>query len=119
MAKFLFVYRSDKNTFTEMPPEDLHRFHDKWQSWMVKGKQQGWMLDASTALKTEGRVIDAEKRVTDGPFVEADDEIVRGYVNVQADTLDIAAELAKDCPVLQHGGFVEVRPFWEGVPGLN
>jgi hypothetical protein len=43
--------------------------------------------------------------------------VIRGYVNLQADTLDTAAERAKGCPILLHGGMVEVRPFWEGVPG--
>ena len=118
MAKFLFVYRSDKDTFDTMGPEELQLFHRKWRTWITEGQQKGWMLDASTALKTEGRVVDAKKVVTDGPFLEARN-VVRGYVNLQADTLDTAAELAKGCPVLQHGGVVEVRPFWEGVPGMK
>jgi hypothetical protein len=101
-----------------MGPEDLRLFHQKWRAWIAKGQQDGWMLDASTALKTEGRVVDAKKVVTDGPLLEAR-KVVRGYVNLQADTLDVAAELAKGCPVLQHGGAVEVRPFWEGVPGMK
>jgi hypothetical protein len=96
----------------------LQLFHQMWETWIAAGQQRGWMLDASTALKTEGRVVNAEKVVTDGPFVEGKN-VVRGYVNLQADTLDTAAELAKGCPVLLHGGVVEVRPFWEGVPGLK
>jgi hypothetical protein len=47
--------------------------------------------------------------VTDGPFVESK-EIVGGYSIIQAESLDAAAELAHGCPVLQNGGFVEVRP---------
>jgi hypothetical protein len=74
------------------------------------------MLDASKALKTEGRVISDVNIVTDGPLVEGTD-VVRGYVTIEADTLDIATELAKGCPVLQHGGRVEVRPFFEAHPG--
>ena len=74
------------------------------------------MLNASTALKTKGRIVNSKKVVIHGPFVEARN-VVRGYVNVEADTLDTAAELAKGRPVLLHGGVVEVRPFWEGVPG--
>jgi hypothetical protein len=73
------------------------------------------MLDASNALKSEGRLVSAND-IIDGPCVEGRD-VVRGYVNVQADTLDTAAELAKGCPVLQHGGRVEVRPFLEGTRG--
>ncbi|MBV9746056.1 MAG: hypothetical protein JO099_20035 [Acidobacteriia bacterium] len=119
MAKFLFVYRSDKDTFDTMVPENLQLFHEKWRTWIAEGYRKGWMLDASTALKTEGRVVNAEQLVTDGPLLE-DRNVVRGYVNVETDTLDAAAELAKGwCPALQHGGLVEIRPFWEGVPGMR
>ena len=118
MAKFLFVYRSDENTFDEMAPKELHRFHAKWQTWITEGMRAGWMLDASTALKTEGRRVNANDGISDGPLVEAGD-VVRGYVNVEAETLDSAAELAKGCPVLLHGGSVEVRPFWRAVPGIK
>jgi hypothetical protein len=114
MPRFLFVYRSDKDTFDTMTPDEIQRFNQKWQNWFAKGSEEGWMLDASNALKTEGRVVNANI-VTDGPCVEGRD-VVRGYVNVQADTLDTAADLAKGCPVLQHGGRVEVRPFFEGHP---
>jgi hypothetical protein len=43
MAKFLFVYPSDKDTFDTMAPEELQRFHQKWQTWMAEGLQKGWM----------------------------------------------------------------------------
>jgi hypothetical protein len=87
-------------------------------SWLAEGTQKGWVLDASTALKTEGRVVNEKQAVSEGPFVEGTN-VVRGYVNLQAGTLETAAELAKGCPILLHGGLVEVRPFWEGVPGLK
>jgi hypothetical protein len=69
---------------------------------------KGWMLDSGDALTMEGRVVDAKKVVTDGPFVESK-EIVGGFSIVQADTIDAAAELAKGCPGLLYGGKVEVR----------
>jgi hypothetical protein len=116
MARFLIIFRSDKDTFETMPPEQIQQFNQKWQGWWAKGAREGWMLDASKALKTEGCVINADYSVIDGPLVEGKD-VVRGYVNVQADTLDAAAVLATDCPVLQHGGRVEVRPFFETHPG--
>ena len=115
MTRYLLVYRSDKNTFDTMPPGEIQRFNEKWRAWIADGTQQGWMLDASKALKTEGCVVTADGR-TDGPLVEGND-VVRGYANVQAGNLDTAAGLAKGCPILQHGGRVEVRPFFEGHPG--
>ena len=82
MAKFLFVYRSDKDTFDTMATEELQRFHQKWQTWMAEGLQKGWMLDASTALKTEGRVVNAKKVVADGPMLALEEQFFVDPFNV-------------------------------------
>ena len=108
MAKFLFVYRSGRDARNAMSPEEMQQMLQKWTTWIAEGLRQGWMLDAGDALKQEGRVVNAKKVVTDGPFVEAK-EIVGGFSIVQADSPDAAAELAKGCPVLLRGGTVEVR----------
>jgi hypothetical protein len=113
MAKFLFVYRSGKDSRDTMSPEEMQQILQKWHTWIAEGLQKGWMLDPGDALKKDGRVVNARKVVTDGPFVEAK-EIVGGFSIVQADTLDDAAEFAKGCPVFLRGGTVEVRPL-EGV----
>jgi hypothetical protein len=71
--------------------------------------QKGWMLDPGDALTKESRVVNSQKVVTDGPFVEAK-EVVGGFSIVQASNIDAAADLAKGCPVLLVGGEVEIRP---------
>ncbi|WP_437932703.1 YciI family protein [Sorangium sp. So ce291] len=50
-----------------------------------------------------------QKAVAAGPFAEAKD-VIGGYLLVEAEDLAHAVELAKGCPVLEHGGTVEVRP---------
>lgn len=109
MARFLFVYRGGGESYAKMTPEEMQQQMQKWQSWIGEAVQQGWMLDPGDALGTEGRVVNAKKVVTDGPFVESK-EIVGGFSIVEADTLDAAAQLAKGCPGLLVGGNVEVRP---------
>lgn len=109
MAKFLFVYRNTNESYGTMSPEEMQQMLQKWQSWISDGLRQGWMLDAGDGLKREGRVVNARKVVSDGPFIEMK-EIVGGFSIVQADTLDAAAELAKGCPIFLRGGSVEVRP---------
>src|SRR5215471_19715210 len=99
MAKFLFIYRSNKDIRESLSPQEMQKMHQKWQAWIAEGFQKGWLLDAGNGLKTEGRIVNAKKVVTDGPFVEAKD-VVGGYAVVQADTLDAAAEFAKGCPIL-------------------
>ena len=108
MAKFLFVYRSPKDARTSMTPEDMQQMLQRWSGWIGEGIQKGWMLDPGDALKREGKVLNANKVVMDGPFVEAK-EIVGGFSIVEAPSLEAAAELAKGCPVFQRGGTVEVR----------
>ena len=109
MAKFLFVYRSGKDSRETMAPEEMQQILQKWHTWLAEGLRKGWMLDPGDGLKKDGRVVNAKKVVTDGPFVEAKD-VVGGFSIIQADTLDAAAELAKGCPVFLRGGTVEVRP---------
>jgi hypothetical protein len=108
MAKFLFVYRGSSAATERMTPEEMQQHMKKWETWIGEGLRKGWILDAGDALTPEGRVVNARKVVTDGPFVEAK-EIVGGFSIVQADTINAAAELAKGCPGLLTGGSVDVR----------
>ena len=109
MAKFLFVYRNRSESYGSMSPDEMQQMLQKWNAWISEGLRQGWMLDAGDGLKKEGRVVNAQKVVTDGPFLEVK-EMVGGFSIVQADTLDAAAELARGCPIFRRGGSVEVRP---------
>jgi hypothetical protein len=109
MANFLFVYRGGNESYATMTPDEMQQMMQQWTTWIGEGMQKGWMLNPGDALTEEGRVVNAKKVVTDGPFVESK-EIVGGYSIVQAATIDAAAELAKGCPGLLTGGKVEVRP---------
>ena len=109
MAKFLFVYRNTTQSYGSMSPEEMQQMLQKWQNWITEGLRQGWMVEAGDGLKPDGRVVDAKKVVSDGPFIEVK-EMVGGFSIVQADTIDAAAELAKGCPIFLRGGSVEVRP---------
>jgi hypothetical protein len=109
MANFLFVYRGNTEAYGKLTPEQMQQNMQKWNDWIAEGLQKGWLKDVGDALTPEGRVVNAKKVVTDGPFVESK-EVVGGYSVVQANTIDAAAEFAKGCPILLTGGSVEVRP---------
>jgi hypothetical protein len=53
-----------------------------------------------------------DRVVTDGPYAESKD-LVTGSLVLQAASLDEAVQLARDCPVFDFGGSVEVRPVVE------
>jgi hypothetical protein len=54
------------------------------------------------------RFSGGEKVVNDGPFVEGK-EIVGGYPVIKASDLPDAIEIAKNCPIFDCDGIVEVR----------
>jgi hypothetical protein len=114
MAKFLFVYRGSTDANARTTPAERQEILQKWGAWIGQAVQQGWMVDPGDALTHEGRVVNANKVVTDGPFVESK-ECIGGYSIVQADNIDAAAELASGCPGLlsaSRAAFrVEVRAF--------
>lgn len=108
MASFLFVYRSQPYDMSKVSPDQMQQSMARWMQWIEKGFAEGWLVDPGDALLPEGRVVDKNKTVTDGPFVEAK-EVVGGYSIIKADSFDAAAQLAKGNPNLVEGGNVEIR----------
>ena len=108
MPKFMFVYRGGGGHPQDMSPEQMQQVMQAWMSWIQDGVQAGWMVDGGDALTPEGKVVQPDGTVTDGPFTESK-ELVGGYSMVQASDLNEATKLTKGCPIFAAGGFVEVR----------
>lgn len=110
MARFMFVYRGPVEQHKqEIAPEMMQQIMESWNAWIGKGYEEGWMVDGGDALKLEGKIVNEEKVVSDGPFVESK-EVVGGYSIVQCENLDAAMEVAKLCPAANSpGGTIEVR----------
>jgi hypothetical protein len=114
MTKFLFIFRSESSAHYRMTPEQMQQNHERWQAWLGEGMRKGWLVNVGDGLQSDSRVVNAEKAVTDGPFVEGK-EVIGGFSIVQSDNIDAAAEIAKGCPMFEPGGTggtVEVRPLW-------
>jgi hypothetical protein len=109
MADYLFIYRGNGEAEAKLSPEQMQQIMNKWGTWIREALAKGWMTNPGDALTPEGKVVQSNKVVSDGPFVESK-EVVGGYSVVKADSLAAAAELAKGCPGLLSGGRVEVRP---------
>jgi hypothetical protein len=114
MTKFMLVYHCPpKDAATTNPsPEEMQKLMHKWQEWMARGMEQGWLVNRGNGLTPECRVVDTKNTVTDGPFMEVK-EVIGGFSVVQAETIDAAAELAKNHPTLLSGGHVEIRALWD------
>jgi hypothetical protein len=104
MAKFLFIYRDSTDSTgsrAQRSPEEMQALAAAWGKWMQKF---GTSIAGGDGLKPSGRLVKAGI-VTDGPYVEAK-EVIASFSIIQADNLDAAVAIARECP----GDFtIEVR----------
>jgi hypothetical protein len=108
MSEFVYLYRGGERPTGS--PEQMQQQMQKWMAWMKELGDKGHLKDPGHPLERTGKLVKGkQKTVTDGPFAEAKD-VVGGYTLVQATDLSQAVELTSGCPILDIGGFVEVRP---------
>ncbi|MFT3685020.1 MAG: YciI family protein [Phycisphaerales bacterium] len=107
MSEFVFLYRNGQRPTS---PEEAQQVLQKWMAWFKGLAEKGHVVDRGQPLERSGKVVqNGTKAVVDGPFAEAKD-VVGGYSLIKAADIAEASELAKGCPVLDRGGYVEVRP---------
>jgi hypothetical protein len=58
------------------------------------------------------------RTIADGPFAESK-ETIGGYFLITAGSLDQATEIACQCPILEYGTAIEVRPVAADCPTLQ
>jgi hypothetical protein len=108
MSEFVFLYRGGERPTGS--PEQMQQQMQKWMGWMKELAEKGHIKDPGHPLERTGKLVTGKQKiVTDGPFAETKD-VVGGYTLVQARDLGHAVELTSGCPILDIGGFVEVRP---------
>src|SRR3954470_15034458 len=94
----------------ELSPEQLQKVVSDWAAWFERLTQQGKAVSGHP-LTNEGKIVSGKKgrTVADGPFAESK-EAIGGYFYLQVADMDEAVEIAKQCPTLDYGAQVEVRP---------
>lgn len=111
MNKYMLLFRNtevSEDAYQNMSPEEMQADLEKWNAWIGGIAAQGKLLGAE-ALMQVGKVVSTSKHViSDGPYVESK-ELVSGYVNLEAESIEEAIEHAKGCPIFNMEGSVEVR----------
>ena len=101
MAKFLFIFRESTVSRAQPSPEELQALQAAWYAWMQKFSAS---IAGGDGLNPGGRLVQAGL-VTDGPYVEAK-EIIASFSIIEADNLDAAVAIARECPP---GHVIEIR----------
>ena len=96
-----------------LSPEEIQQMVTQWYAWFERLTQEG-KCKAGQPLEREGKIVSGRKgrAVADGPFAESK-EAIGGYFLLQVDEFEEAVEIAKQCPGLDYGIDVEVRPVAE------
>jgi hypothetical protein len=104
MVKFLLIFRDSTESRAKPSPEELQALQEAWYAWMQKYSSA---IVGGDGLKRSGRLVKAGL-VTDGPYVEAK-EVIASFSIIQADNLDAAVAIARECPVCPGAPAMEVR----------
>jgi hypothetical protein len=112
--KFLLQVRFNgaDNVISDLPADQQQKVTAEFEAIRRSaGVLDGNQLQAAGTAATV-RVDDGQTRVTQGPAVEAGNEL-DGYYIYDAPDLDAAITFATRIPVARLGGTVEIRPMLE------
>ena len=89
--------------------EEKQKVTDQWMAWFRRLTDEGKAI-AGNPLEREGKIVSGKNRVvSDGPFAESK-EAIGGYFYLTGVDENEAIDIAKQCPRLEFGSVVEVRP---------
>ena len=108
-SDYLLLFRGT-NWDKELSPEQLQKVVADWAAWFERLTQEG-RCKGGHPLLNQGKIVSGKKgrTVADGPFAESK-EAVGGYFYLHVADEREAIEIAQQCPGLEYGAVVEVRP---------
>lgn len=101
MAKYVFVYHGGGGADQAMQSsqEEIAAEMAKWEAWYG---------ELGSAVVDGGNPFGQTKNVTSNGVEGPHDSAATGYTIIEASDIDAAVASAKGCPILAHGGSVEV-----------
>ncbi|MBA4146901.1 MAG: hypothetical protein H0X66_02215 [Verrucomicrobia bacterium] len=111
-SDYMLLFRGT-NWDKGLSPEQLQKVVSDWMAWFEGLTKEG-KAKSGHPLMNEGKIVSGKKgqSVADGPFAESK-EAIGGYFYLHVAGMDEALEIAKQCPGLEYGAAVEVRPVAE------
>ena len=104
--EFMLLFRFEPSN-TQPTPEQLQEMQKQWGEFIGTIAMQGKLV-STYQLGFEAKQIFADRTTKDGVHI-ADGQTLSGNMVLKAASIEVAAGLAKKCPILFMGGTVEVR----------
>ncbi|PIQ47628.1 MAG: hypothetical protein COW03_14265 [Cytophagales bacterium CG12_big_fil_rev_8_21_14_0_65_40_12] len=109
MEKFMLIFRGGNTHISTANSQAAMDVIQTWDNWM-QGLAEKGVLAGGDALQVSGKHVKGFKKVvSDGPYADGN-EMLGGYLIVNANDIGDAVEISKGCPILNEDGSVEVRP---------
>ena len=94
---------------------ETSRIMEQVRDWFSTLERRG-IVRGGAPLARAGRIVSgAGRTVADGPFAESK-EVVGGYLTVAVSSLNEATAIARECPTLDYGISIEIRPVLDECP---
>ena len=106
MNKFICFIRGGTSN-----PEELELDKERWKIWIENLIENNHVID-NGVLTIDGKIVE-DNGTTVKTFHFNLGENASGYIILQANELEEAVSLTKDCPVFAYGGNITIRPIVE------
>ena len=108
-SEYMLLFRGNE-WHKGLSAEEIQQVTSQWMAWFDRLTKQG-KAKAGQPLEGTGKLVSGKKGriVADGPFAESK-EAIGGYFLLAVGSLEEAVAIAKECPGLDYGAVVEVRP---------
>jgi len=108
MKRFIILVREPDGRTDDHTEEELKAHRANWNKWFEKYGKSG-NFSGGSALSLNGKIIIGPDAKVVDDIHKVGTEIVGGYLLIQAENLDIAVEIAREIPVFEFDGYLEVR----------
>jgi hypothetical protein len=106
LQEFMLLFRMEPSN-EEPTAEQLQEMGQQWGTFIGTIAMQGKLV-STHQLGFEGVQVNPDHQTQDG-FVIANQQMIAGNMVLKAESIEVATEWAKKCPILFMGGTVEVR----------
>jgi len=106
--QYLLIFRF-KSDFTPPSQDAIQANIRHWQDYMNDLKKSGKLV-SGVRPNTKGKTISGSEKVTNEGAYIANHELVSSFIIINASSMDEATGIAKNCPIFEFDGSVEIRP---------
>jgi hypothetical protein len=103
MKEYIFLFRGGKTDSAS--DQELDEHERAWDDWMDSLEEEGVLIDG---LPMKDHAVIVDKNGASARQGSADDSVT-GYLILETTDMEMAIELAQDCPIFDFGGTIEVR----------